>query len=185
MRILLLPAAICLVSLCGCRLGQVEQGRVIEYHKQQRVISVIPDFDVLPPVSVRLPSDPAEMGPEPESGCLLHLDMPNRRAVMFDRAQQRLQVVPFTLLGECTNIGPNDARVTQSKLPLIDHSKRTVTIYSLRDRKLLVLIVAEEHLSLPDEMWRFGDVVRYYYKDPQQALRLMNVSKTDVTGSGK
>jgi len=29
--------------------------------------------------------------------------------------------------------------------------------------------------------WRTGDVVRYYYKTPGQALRLMNVTATDLS----
>ena len=30
-----------------------------------------------------------------------------------------------------------------------------------------------------------GDIVRYYYKDPSQALRMMNVTRTDLNKSGK
>jgi hypothetical protein len=35
-------------------------------------------------------------------------------------------------------------------------------------------------LAMPAGTWRAGDVVRYYYKDPARALRLMNVTATDL-----
>jgi len=42
-----------------------------------------------------------------------------------------------------------------------------------------------EYLSLPEDTWRAGDVVRYYYKDPGKTLRVMNVSKTDLQKTGE
>jgi hypothetical protein len=36
---------------------------------------------------------------------------------------------------------------------------------------------------MPADTWRAGDVVRYYYKDPAQALRLMNVTRTDLSNA--
>jgi hypothetical protein len=38
---------------------------------------------------------------------------------------------------------------------------------------------------MPDDTWKIGDEVRYYYKDPAQALRLMNVTRTDLNKGGK
>ena len=57
----------------------------------------------------------------------------------------------------------------------------TVTLYAPRSRELVTIKVAEEHLSLPADTWRAGDEIRYYFKDPGQALRMMNVSKTRVS----
>ena len=37
---------------------------------------------------------------------------------------------------------------------------------------------------MPAETWRCGDVVRYYYKEPGKALRMMNVTKTDLSKAG-
>ena len=39
--------------------------------------------------------------------------------------------------------------------------------------------------KLPEDTWKPGDEVRYYYKDPARALRFMNVSKTDVNRAGE
>jgi hypothetical protein len=45
---------------------------------------------------------------------------------------------------------------------------------------LITFPVSDELLAMPVETWRSGDVVRYYYKDPAHALRLMNVTQTDL-----
>jgi hypothetical protein len=34
---------------------------------------------------------------------------------------------------------------------------------------------------MPAGTWQAGDVVRYYYKEPGRALRLMNVTRTDLS----
>ena len=48
-----------------------------------------------------------------------------------------------------------------------------MTIYSRRKKILLTFAVPDEYLALPDDTWKSGDEVRYYYKQPGQALRLM------------
>ena len=51
-------------------------------------------------------------------------------------------------------------------------------------RRLVITIAASaEMLALPDDTWKFGDVVRYYYKDPARAVRFMNVTRTDLSSS--
>jgi hypothetical protein len=44
----------------------------------------------------------------------------------------------------------------------------------------MAVAVDERYLSLPPDTWKSGDMVRYYYKEEGQALRLMNVSKTKL-----
>ena len=73
------PLALVLIG-CG-RFGQVNQGRVVQYDREKGLATFIQDsnyrepgkprFDVLPPVTVSIPADPAEMGPAPEAGKLL------------------------------------------------------------------------------------------------------------------
>ena len=67
----------------------------------------------------------------------------------------------------------------------MDRTRKTIAVYSPRDRKLLVFAVPEEYYAMPDDTWKIGDEVRYYYKDPTRALRMMNVSKTDLNKGGK
>jgi hypothetical protein len=198
MRKLSPAAALCFagaVLLAGCRFGRVNQGQVVEYDKQQGLVTLIPDsnyrepgnprFDVLPPVVVRVPADPGEMGPEPEPGRLLQIDWRARRVVVFDRQTRTFLTIPYTLVNQSDNVGPSDARVAKKRFPLIDRAAKTITVYSPYDRKLAVFSAPDEYLGLPADTWRFGDEIRYYYKDPHRALRLMNVTKTDLTVAGK
>jgi len=191
-----IPAMAGLAALVGCGgFGRVNQGQVIEYQRATGLVTIISDsnyrdpanprYDVLPPVTVHIPKDPREMGPEPEAGQLLSLDWRGRRLVIFDTAAQALKIIPYTLIEQSDGISPDDARVTKTRPPIVDRAKKTVTLYARRDRKLVVISVADEYFRLPDDTWKAGDEIRYYYKDPARALRLMNVSKTDVNRAGK
>jgi len=193
---MIFAAILSVVFTPACRnFGQVNQGRVIRYDRARGLITLIQDsnykqpgnprFDVLPPVTIKIPDDPKEMGPAPEAGKLLRLDTENRRVVVFDPATEGFKTVSYTLLEEDKGISRDDARVAGVKFPIVDRQKKTVTLYSARERKLVTFTVPEEKFDLPDDTWKAGDVVRYYYKQPDQALRLMNVTRTDITKGGK
>jgi len=186
-------AALCFPSGCA-NFGKVDQGRAIAYDKQKRVVTLIldsapksdqPKYDVLPPLAVTLPLDPNETGPAPEAGKLLSLDTKQRTVVFFDQASATVRTVSFVPVEEQNDVSRNDPRVAKAKLPAVDRQKKTVTIYSRRKRLLLTFAVPDEYLALPDDTWKSGDEIRYYYKQPGQALRMMNVSKTDLTKAGK
>jgi hypothetical protein len=185
-----------LAVLAGCgNFGRVNQGQVIAYDRTSGLITLIgdsnyrdpshPRFDVLPPVEVRTPADPTEMGPEPEPGKLLELDWRNHRAVIFDAAEGRIRAISYEVVSEQNGVAPDDPRVSKVVYPAIEREHGTITSYFPRYRKLLVFSVQAEYLSLPAETWKAGDEIRYYYKDPRRALRLMNVSKTDLNKAGK
>jgi hypothetical protein len=187
---------VALAALAGCGgFGRVNQGQVVEYQRSKGLVTLIADsnyqdpshprFDVLPAVTIRTPEDPKEMGPDPEAGKLLSLDYANRRAVIFDAATQSLRSVPYTLISEQDDVAPTDVRVSKTRFPLVDRSKRTIVIYAAGDRKLIEVSVPEEYNALPADTWKIGDEIRYYYKDPGRALRLMNVSKTDLNKAAK
>jgi len=180
-----IPLMVALVVLAGCRFGRVNQGRVIEYQRSQGLITLISDSNPLPPITIRTPEDPNEMGPEPEAGKLLLLDSANRRVMIFDSATQRLRTIPYTLVSERGDVRSTDPSVSRTRFPVVDRASRAITVYSPRDRKLVTFSVAEEYFALPDDTWKAGDEIRYYYKDPGRALRLMNVSKTDLNTGGK
>jgi len=186
-------AALCFPSGCA-NFGKVDQGRAIAYDKQKRVVTLIldsapksdqPKYDVLPPLAVTLPLDPNETGPAPEAGKLLSLDTKQRTVVFFDQASATVKTVSYVPVEEQSDVSRNDPRVAKAKLPAVDRQKKTVTIYSRRKRLLLTFAVPDEYLALPDDTWKSGDEIRYYYKQPGQALRMMNVSKTDLTKAGK
>ena len=174
--------------------GKVEQGRAIAFDKQNGVVTLILDsaprsdqskYDVLPPVALRLPLDPNETGPAPEAGKLLSFDTKQRMVVFFDAASGALKTVSYLPVDEQDGVSRNDPRVAKTKFPAVDRQKKTVTIYSRRKKILLTFAVPDEYLALPDDTWKSGDEIRYYYKQAGQALRLMNVSKTDVTKASK
>ena len=194
-RTLLVPAA-ALAALVSCGgFGHVNQGQVVEYQRASGLITLLQDsnyrdpdhprFDVLPPITVRTPQDPNNMGPEPEAGKLLLLDTNNRRALIFDAGSQSLRTVSYTPVSEENDVFPTDVRVSHKNFPVVDRAQKTITVYSPRDRKLVVFSVPDEYFALPDDTWKVGDEIRYYYKDPSRALRLMNVTRTDLSNAGK
>ena len=188
----ILLAGLGLLAGCGAT-GRVQQGQVVEYDRTAGVITVIEDsnvpdpahprFDALPPVAVAIPADPREMGPSPEPGRLLRLDCARGEASIFDPVTSTIRTVGFNLVSEKPGIAPSDPLVRDTIFPLIDPASRNVTVYSPRERVLAT--VAPRDTGLPVESWRFGDQVRYYYKQPGRALRLMNISRTDLTKVGK
>ena len=183
---LALSTALLLVAGCGAS-GRVNQGRVIEYDAAKGLVTLIsdsnpsnpadPHYDVLPPVAIRIPDDPGQMGPAPEAGKLLRLDSDKCEAVVFDSASRSIRAVTYTLLEELTGVSENDPRIAGRAFPAIDREGKTITVYAPERRWLATFTVPEEFLSLPDDTWKKGDEVRYYYKDPGKALRLMNVTK--------
>lgn len=192
-RWIMVPALLPVVFLLACNFGQVSQGRVVAYDKAKGVVTVIQEAKeaqagsakyVLPPVAVKIPGNPQEMGPAPESGNLLLFDSQNKLLVVFDPSSQTLKTIPYTPVNEQTSVFGDDARVAKVKFPIVRRQDKTITLYSARERKLVTFTVADEYLALPDDTWRAGDEVRYYYKQPGQALRLMNVTRTDVRKGG-
>jgi hypothetical protein len=165
MRILLVFS---IVLLAGCQFGNVNQGQVIDYRHATGEITLIQDsnyrvpghprFDVLPPVRVKAPVDPQEMGPAPEPGKLLRMDEARHTLQIFNPQTRAVENVPYV---DAEQAGAN-----------------TITVHS--GRKMMIVTVDDKYLALPPDTWRSGDLVRYYYKDASQALRMMNVSKTKL-----
>ena len=177
------------VAGCG-QLGKVDQGRVIQFEAQSGVVTLIrdsnysdpshPKYDVLPPVTVRIPTDPSAMGPAPQAGQLVRLDMASKVAVVFDSSRQKLEAIRFTVLETSGNVLNTDDRVTNGNLPQVDSGQRAVTLYSPQTKEIVKISVPAEFSSLPAAAWKSGDEVRYYYKQPGQAIRMMNVTRTKV-----
>jgi hypothetical protein len=167
------------VLLAGCGpLGKVEQGRVVAYDENTKRITLIREPNVLPPVTIEAPSDPEEMGPAPSAGGLMAVDSENRRLIVYDRATQSIKTIPYTPLVERRNIAKSPGP------PVVDRARKTITLYSAKDHELITIAASDDLLAMPAATWRAGDVVRYYYKDPARALRLMNVTKTDLSKGG-
>ncbi len=188
-----LLALACVFSPGCAEFGQVNQGQVVEFDAAAGRVVLISDsnymdprnprFDVLPPLTVRIPADPSEMGPAPLAGRLLSIDGETRQAVVYDPAAAAFQTIPIALIEQLDGVPPADPRVSGRSFPIIDRREKTIQVYWQGRRRLVKFSVSEEHFNLPEDTWAFGDEVRYYFKDPAQALRMMNVTRTDVNAA--
>lgn len=192
-RTLLVIAGVLSGLLVGCSgFGRVEQGQVIAYDRARGLVTIIADsnykdpanprFDVLPPITVRVPQNPAEMGPEPEAGRLLELNWREGKAVVFDIATESLKEIPVWVVDVQLNVASDDARLGGREFPVVDRNAGTVTALLPRRRAIVTFRPPAECLEWPEDTWKVGDEIRYYYKRPDQALRLMNVTKTELGG---
>lgn len=172
-----------LMAACG-GFGTVNQGQVIEYQPDTRMVTLVvdsnyrdpahPRFDVLPPVRIQAPADSSEMGPVPQAGKLLRLDAQAHLLTIFNAATQRIEDISYT---EGTPQG------ACPKEPVVDPAKRTITLCI--DRKATPVFIPQPYFALPDDTWKVGDEVRYYTKDSARALRMMNVTRTNLNTAGK
>jgi hypothetical protein len=188
--------ALPLLFLVGCmEYGKVDQGRVIALDKEKRTVTLIqdvksepnnPDYSNLPPHIYTLPTDPHEMGPEPKVGMRMKLDTKNKQIVIFDQASQNFKTINYTLIDQKENVGRDDPLVYDAaakaprKFPAVDRDKKTITIYSTRQKILTTFSLPDEYFSLPEITWDAGDEVRIYYLEAGKAHRFMNISRTDI-----
>lgn len=193
-----LAAASLVLSLAGCNKDdypKVEQGRAVAYNKDTREVTIIHDsamdpqkpvYDVLPPSVFKLPTDPAETGPEPKPGQRLKLDTDKKEIEIYDTKTQKLVFIPINIVDlqqgidrEHPLVYDKDAKKAR-KFPVIDKEKKTVTVYSGRQKMLVTFTVPDQYLDYPESTWDAGDEVRLTYRTPGQALRFMNITKTDI-----
>ena len=196
--LLSLAAASLVFSLAGCNKDdypKVEQGRTIAFNKDTKEVTVIHDsamdpqkplYDVLPPSVFKLPVDPAETGPEPKFGQRLKLDTDKKVITIFDTKTQKIVDVPIMIVDLQQSIDKEHPLVFDKeakkakKFPVVDKEKKTVTIYSGRQKMLCTFSVPDQYIGYPDSTWDAGDEVRLTYRTPGQSLRFMNISKTDI-----
>lgn len=181
---------LCPAFLAGCgEYGKVNQGRVIKFDKDKRLVTIIrdvrgdfqnPDYSHLPPVTYELPKNPEDVGADPKAGLRMKLDTKNKEIVIFDPTAGNFKTIHYTLLDQKDNVAKDDPLVKDKKFPLVDREKKTITIYSAKQKTLVTFSVPDEFFSLPDNAWDEGDEARFYYKEEGKALRFMNVSKTDI-----
>jgi hypothetical protein len=172
---------------CG-ELGKVDQGRVIAFDNAKATVTIIedvkhdaanPDYSGAPK-TFSLPNDPAERGEDPKPGLRLKLDTKTREIVIYDAGSQSMKKITYTLIDQKENVGKTSPLVVEKKFPIVDKSKKAISVYSGRQKLLVTFSVPEEYLALPDYTWEAGDEVRIYYKEPGKALRFMNITRTDI-----
>ncbi len=181
----ILPVA--LILGCG-ELGKVDQGRVIAYDNEKATVTFIIDVKHDPAnpdysgavVTFALPKDPAERGADPKFGKRMKLDAKTREIVIYDTASKSIKKINYTLIDQKEGVPKDDPLVKGKKYPMVDKTKKTITLYSGRQRLLTTFSLPEEYFALPDDTWEAGDEVRVYYKEPGKALRFMNITQTDI-----
>ena len=182
--------------LAGCQqMGRVDQGRVIEFNKEKGTVTMIrdaspnpdkPDYSHLPPVTYQVPTNPDEMGADPKPGKRMKLDANNREIVIYVPALSNFAKIHYTLVDQKENVDPNDPLVFDDvtgkpkTFPVVDQNRKTITIYSRRQKIVTTFSVPDEYFAMPADTWDNGDEIRIYYKEEGKARRLMNVSKTDI-----
>lgn len=192
----MLLAALPVVFLAGCvDYGKVDQGRTVAVDKDKKTLTFIrdkandwqkPDYTYLPALTYTFPTDPAEMGEIPKAGLRMKLDADKSQIVLYDPKKQSFETIAIQIVDKQEGIDGkhplvyDDAAGKAKPFPALDKDKKTVTIYSGRQKLLVTFLVPDAYASLPAVAWDSGDEVRVYYKDDGKALRLMNVSKTNI-----
>jgi len=175
--------------LMGCELGQVDQGRVVAYDRDKDTVTIIqdkraepgnPDYNTLPPHVYKMPTDRHEIGAWPKAGQRIKLDLNKKVITLFDHETQGFKDVPYTVIDQQDNVGRTSPLVRGKEFPIVDRDKKTITVYSGRQRVLLTFTVPDEYFALPDETWEAGDEVRVYYHKEGEAQRFMNITRTDI-----
>ncbi|MDQ7834677.1 MAG: DUF4881 domain-containing protein [Humidesulfovibrio sp.] len=188
--------ALPLMLLLGCTdYGKVDQGRVVKFDPATRTMTFIrdkandtqnPDYTYLPPITYVLPTDPAENGPDPKAGGRMKIDNKKNQITIYDPATQNFKTIDFVMVDFKENIDKNHPLVYDKeadkakKFPVVDKDKKTVTIYSGRQKTLSVIQLPEEYFAMPESTWDAGDEARVYYKEDGKALRYMNITKTNI-----
>jgi len=169
--------------------GKVDQGRVVEFDAAKRLVTIIrdvkndslnPDYSYLPPLTYALPEDPAETGPLPLAGGRLKLDAEKNQIKIYNPKTKNFLWIDFKPIEKKTGIDRDNPLVKNKKFPVVDKAKKTITLYSARQKILETIEVPDEYLEWPESTWTAGDEVRVYYKEEGKALRFMNITQTDI-----
>lgn len=192
----LLSIALLTFGVLGCdEYGKVDQGRVIAFDKEKQTVTVIedknmdsqnPDYAILPPHTYTMPTDPAERGADPKVGMRLKLDVDAKIIKIFNTQTQAIEDLPITIVDVQKDIAKDHPLVfdkeknAAKKFPVVDKDKKTISIYSGRQKMLATFSVPEAYNDFPENTWDAGDEVRIYWKEKGKALRFMNISKTDI-----
>ena len=186
---LTLLAILTAVLLLGCgEMGKVEQGRVIGFDNAKATVTFIHDVKSDPgnpdysgaPLTFALPTEPMDRGEDPKAGMRMKLDAKAKEIIIYDPPTKSFKKITYTLIDQKEKVSKDDPLVKGKKFPLVDRTKKAITIYSGRQKLLTTFSVPDEYMGLPDNTWEAGDEIRIYYKEPGKALRFQNITKTDI-----
>ncbi|CAK7052437.1 MAG: hypothetical protein DESF_02206 [Desulfovibrio sp.] len=170
--------------------GGVEQGRCVAYNPEAKTLTIVVDVthDQFNPHysggvhTFKLPTIANEMGPPPEVGGRLMIDLEKNMVLVFDPESKNVREIPVQFMDVEKNIRPKHPKVAGKTFPVIDKEQQTVTVYSNRLSSLITFKVPAGDIDLPPYVWTAGNEMRIAYRnaDKNQAIRIMNVTKTNI-----
>lgn len=150
-------------------------GRCVGFDKGKNQIRIIrdmnndkakPDFQ-LPIQTFTIPENTVV-----KDGLRIKLDLQDNKLKYYDEATDAIKVLDFQLISKKENVLPLDKEVVGEKFPAIDKAKKTVTIYSKRQKLLTVISVQDEVLELPLKVFDSGDDVKITTVEPGKAAKI-------------
>ncbi len=183
-----------LISGCNKDLGKVDQGRVIDYDADKKIVTFIrdvkadpgnPEYTQLPPLTYEMPKDRNDIsGAEPKAGYRMKLDTKKSQVIIYDPAAKKFTAIDYKLIDQKDFVEKDNPLVFDAvekkakQFPVIDKDQKTITLYSKRQKILTTFTVADEYFALPANVWEAGDEVRVQYKENGKALKFLNITRT-------
>ena len=177
--------------LAACNFeGGVEQGRCVAFNPEAKTMTIVVDVtpDQFNPHysggahTYKLPASPGEMGPTPVVGGRLMIDLVKNTVLIYDNNANAVREIPVQFVDVEKNIQPKHPKVAGKTFPVVDKEQQTVTVYSSRLSALITFKVPASEIDLPVYAWTAGNEMRVAFRtsDKDQAIRIMNVSKTNI-----
>ena len=188
---LMLAMAFSVALLTGCNFdGGVEQGRCVAFDATAKTLTIVVDVthDQFNPHysggthTFKLPVESKDMGPSPSVGGRLMIDLVKNTVLIYDQKTSSVRELAVQFTDVEKNVGSNHPKVKGKTFPIIDKEQQTVTVYSGRQKSLITFKIPAEAQDYPAYVWTAGDEMRIAYRnaDKAQAMRIMNVSKTNI-----
>ena len=188
---LMLAMAFSVALLTGCNFdGGVEQGRCVAFDATAKTLTIVVDVahDQFNPHysggthTFKLPAESKDMGPTPSVGGRLMIDLVKNTVLIYDQKTNSVRELAVQFTDVEKNVGSDHPKVKGKTFPIIDKDQQTVTVYSGRQKSLITFKIPAEAQDYPAYVWTAGDEMRIAYRnaDKAQAMRIMNVSKTNI-----
>ena len=188
---LMLAMAFSVALLTGCNFdGGVEQGRCVAFDATAKTLTIVVDVthDQFNPHysggthTFKLPVESKDMGPSPSVGGRLMIDLVKNTVLIYDQKTSSVRELAVQFTDVEKNVGSNHPKVKGKTFPIIDKDQQTVTVYSGRQKSLITFKIPAEAQDYPAYVWTAGDEMRIAYRnaDKAQAMRIMNVTKTNI-----
>ena len=189
--VLMLAMAFSVALLTGCNFdGGVEQGRCVAFDATAKTLTIVVDVthDQFNPHysggthTFKLPAESKDMGPNPSVGGRLMIDLVKNTVLIYDQKTNSVRELAVQFTDVEKNVNSDHPKVKGKTFPIIDKDQQTVTVYSGRQKSLITFKIPAEAQDYPAYVWTAGDEMRIAYRnaDKGQAIRIMNVSKTNI-----